>query len=363
MRNRDGFNSGYTYDPDSFLIMLDYMASRCLTSTLSDFVSTPRPTNVRIRGILGNAKVAATFVGTVKWGFEDDTGQTHFFELPNTYYSSAVPGRILSLQHWAQVANDNKPMTRGTYSATFDDCIEMYWKQRQFKKTVTYNPTTNVATLQSAPSYCSFSTYCAELTDDEPTSNFVTMSNVISDDEDDGDLSLGASTAVSQTREIDIEPKSSNMTTNMVMTTASKNDNATSFSLDGPLETTVIEDEEVNIADVQSELMHWHYRLGHLSCRKLKQMALSHEIPYRGLQNVRPFRCSACMHVFKGNKKPWRTKAPVNERSVPAITAPGDCVSVDQLESKTPCFVAQMKSPVLTKHRYTAATVFVDQFS
>jgi hypothetical protein len=179
MRDRNGINSGYIYDPDSFPIMLDNRASRCLTNALTDFVTTPKPTNVRIRGI-GDAKVAATFVGTVKWGFEDDTGQTHFFELPNTYYSSAVPGRILSLQHWAQVANDNNPMTRGTYSATFDDCIEMYWKQRQFKKTVSYDPATNVATLQSAPSYRSFSAYCAELTDDEPTTNFVTMWRLIS---------------------------------------------------------------------------------------------------------------------------------------------------------------------------------------
>jgi hypothetical protein len=46
-----------------------------------------------------DAKVAATFVGTVKWGFKDDNGQKHFFVLPNTYFSLAVPGRILSLQH------------------------------------------------------------------------------------------------------------------------------------------------------------------------------------------------------------------------------------------------------------------------
>jgi hypothetical protein len=333
-----------------------------LTNVLSDFVATPKPTNVRIRGI-GDAQVAATFIGTVKWGFEDDTGQQHHFVLPNTYYSSAVPGRILSLQHWAQAANDNRPKERGTYSATFDDCIELYWKQRSCKKTVPYDLSTNVATLQSAPNYQTFLAYCAELPDDEPTTNFVMMSNVVSDDEDDGETSLGASTTasetLSQTREIDANPSPSPaMPTTNITPTSEK---TTYFSLDGPLETTVMEDEEVNMSDIQSELMHWHYRLGHLSYRKLKRMALAHEIPYR-LRNARPFRCSACM-FSKATKKPWRTKAPVNQRVVPTITAPGDCVSVDQLESKTPGFVGQMKSPVMTKHRYTAATVFVDQFS
>jgi hypothetical protein len=165
--------------------------------------------------------------------------------------------------------------------------------------------------LGSCIGHRSFSAYCAEMTDDEPTTDFVTMSNVISDDEEDDESSLGASTAVSQTREIDVEPKLSDATTKVVMTKASDNDNTTSFSLDGPLEAAVVEDEEVNISDLQSELMHWHYRLGHLSYRKLKQMALSHEIPYR-LRNARPFRCSACM-FSKATKKPWRTKAPVNQ--------------------------------------------------
>jgi hypothetical protein len=62
----------------------------------------------------------------------------------------------------------------------------------------------------------------------------------------------------------------------------------------------------------------------------------------------------------KATKQPWWTKAPINQQSVPAAQQAGDCVSVDQLESKTPGFVGQMKAPILTKHCYTTATVFVD---
>jgi hypothetical protein len=140
------------YDSDSFPIMLDNRASKCLTNVMTDFISPPKSTSVRIKGI-GGARVSATYVGTVRWCFEDDSGRKHDFVLPETYYSPAVPGRILSLQHWAQVANDNTPKPRGTYSATFDDCIEMFWNQWKFRKTVPYCPSTNVATMRSAPGF------------------------------------------------------------------------------------------------------------------------------------------------------------------------------------------------------------------
>jgi hypothetical protein len=44
------------------------------------------------------------------------------------------------------------------------------------------------------------------------------------------------------------------------------------------------------------------------------------------------------------------------------ITTPGQCVSVDQLESTTPGLIAQLKGIPTTK-RYKAATVFVDHYS
>ena len=43
-------------------------------------------------------------------------------------------------------------------------------------------------------------------------------------------------------------------------------------------------------------------------------------------------------------------------------TKPGQIVSVDQLESPTPGFIAQLKG-ILTKQRYRYTTIFVDQYS
>jgi hypothetical protein len=61
-------------------------------------------------------------------------------------------------------------------------------------------------------------------------------------------------------------------------------------------------------------------------------------------------------------KKPWRRKSERRKVNTVVVTGPGDYVSVDQLESSTPGFFAQLKVN-LTKRRYTCATVFVDHLS
>ena len=61
-------------------------------------------------------------------------------------------------------------------------------------------------------------------------------------------------------------------------------------------------------------------------------------------------------------KKNWWNKGVVNRGRVRLSIKPGACVSVDQLESTTPGFVAQLKGR-LTKDRYRCATIFLDDYS
>ena len=70
--------------------------------------------------------------------------------------------------------------------------------------------------------------------------------------------------------------------------------------------------------------------------------------------------CRACQ-FGKVHRRPWRTKGQPSTSSRVAMQ-PGQIVSVDQLESPTPGFIAQLKG-TLTKQRYKYATVFVDQYS
>ena len=57
-------------------------------------------------------------------------------------------------------------------------------------------------------------------------------------------------------------------------------------------------------------------------------------------------------------KRPWRTKSVNNQISLREVNSPGECVSVDQMESRTPGFIAQLKGK-LTNQRYRTATIFL----
>jgi hypothetical protein len=87
-------------------------------------------------------------------------------------------------------------------------------------------------------------------------------------------------------------------------------------------------------------------------------MARRGEVPSR-LQHCASPMCAACQ-FGKATRRPWRTKA--KNRRINTATAPGECVSVDQMESRAVGFVAQLKGR-LTHGRYRVATIFVDHYS
>jgi hypothetical protein len=71
--------------------------------------------------------------------------------------------------------------------------------------------------------------------------------------------------------------------------------------------------------------------------------------------------CQACFYG-KLTRQPWRGKSKNKEGKTKNILYPGQCVSLDQLESPVIGFVGQMIG-ILTKKRYKVATIFVDHFS
>jgi hypothetical protein len=91
------------------------------------------------------------------------------------------------------------------------------------------------------------------------------------------------------------------------------------------------EDEHVYLAavDDQAKLMRWHYRLGHLSFSKLKQLVLNGKIP-RHLAKIKPPACAGCLFGAM-TKVPWRGRETSSEVFV--ATKAWKCVSVDQLVS------------------------------
>ena len=132
---------------------------------------------------------------------------------------------------------------------------------------------------------------------------------------------------------------------------------AEEFSLE--LLHTIPDDREPTTISAQDELMRWHYRLNHLSFKHMFQLAKQGLLPKKILKANIPI-CPACQYG-KMHRKPWRTKGN-HLMASRAATKPGQIVSVDQLESPTPGFIAQLKG-ILTKQCYKYTTVFIDQYS
>ncbi|CAB9505787.1 unknown protein [Seminavis robusta] len=151
----------HQYDADSVLIAIDNCSSRCITNCMKDFIGKPTKVQVKVQGIGGT--VTATYKGTVRWSIEDDDGMVHHFLIPDTYYNPSTPYRLLSPQHWARVADDNRPKQRGTWCATYEDSVELFWNQRSFKRMIPLSPSNNIAIVRSAPSFSKLHAFCSEI--------------------------------------------------------------------------------------------------------------------------------------------------------------------------------------------------------
>ena len=71
----------------------------------------------------------------------------HQITLPNSYYVPGALSHILSPQHWLQTAKDNKPDPRGTWCATYDDEIVLWWNQRKYKRSYPIDPNEQMSSL------------------------------------------------------------------------------------------------------------------------------------------------------------------------------------------------------------------------
>ena len=142
--------------------------------------------------------------------------------------------------------------------------------------------------------------------------------------------------------------------------------NLTDFNLHGPpgrqdIPAVTPDEEDRTPQDISVAFLPWHQRLGHISPKKIKIMAECDILPKRLATCCVPM-CTTCM-FGKAMKKPWRAKTPQN-RDQPShtITKPGDCVSVDQLESSTLGLIGQLRG-IPTIKRYKVATVFIGHYS
>ena len=110
----------------------------------------------------------------------------------------------------------------------------------------------------------------------------------------------------------------------------------------------------------QAELLQWNYHMGHCLFKQIQILSSLGVIP-RKLPKVNSPNFAGCLYCSM-TERPWRTKSANNQFSIWEAFAPGDCVLLDQMESSTPRFIAQLKGK-LTKQSYCADTIFLDHHS
>jgi hypothetical protein len=114
------------FDIDSYTILVDNCCTRSITTSLKDYINAPQDTTIRIKGYNG-VSTKPTKVGTVQWSWVDDTGKSHTFSIPDTYYSPDAETRLLSPQHWASTLGKG----RDTHCTTYHDAIILQWGQHK----------------------------------------------------------------------------------------------------------------------------------------------------------------------------------------------------------------------------------------
>eukprot|EP00956_Cyclotella_meneghiniana_P025434 scaffold53086_cov60-Cyclotella_meneghiniana.AAC.2 len=331
--------------------------------------------------------------GTFCFKLEDESGKLHTIKLPNSLYVPNLKRTLLCPQHWSQL-DDND----GTYIKNDKHGCWLVWNKGKSKKFVPLDTRTNTPIFRSAPS--SFNYRAFEATYYAMDAAFanrqtVTFNNLLrrsgGPDPDPAEFVATEYFNAPKSKEIqqsegvsadDVTIKTSNLTHERLNPDAPCPKHPTGHHKWGecshnPLNKTTqrgiltfspqpdhddeaeLDNDAISASDDQAELLRWHCRLGHIPFQQLQVLAENGEIPKR-LAKVQIPRCAGCL-FGKMTKVPWRTKSKDNKH-VHQATYPGECVSVDQLQSTQPGFFAQLKGK-LTNRRYNSATVFVDHYS
>jgi hypothetical protein len=326
------------FEANAYDMAIDSACSYCITNDLRHFIGDVQRVNVAVKGISGK-QVLATMKGTVRWSFANDEGQVHDEFIPNTYHNESLPYCLYSPQHVAQVSNDHHPIRNGTCCITYADMLELHLDQRKQTRTVRIDPSTNIFIMRLAPTYAphhkrfvAFNHAIEEIDGEEyemATKDTMCMvSNVIPDNESVSESNNMEEPAIQQRYDeqpINGPERYHPDLLNTVFNTPDSN--ATTHYIHP-------EDVDIQSNTAQSQLLAWHYRLGHIPFGKIRQLAARGDLP-ADLATCPVPRCAACM-FGKLTCRAWRTRAPVNAMTIPPGTVPGSVVSMDQLVSAVP---------------------------
>jgi hypothetical protein len=330
------------FDSDSFQIKIDNCASKCITNTLSDFHT---PVSLNITGVGGN--ILCTHIGTVNWTIEDDQGMRHAFIILVTIYAPQAPHCLLSPQHWSQTANDHHPTTNGTWCATYSDHIILHWSQCKFMRTIPLDRSTNTATLYSAAGLTAATALCNQLIHFSPAAYAPLIPREEVDTHEQDVCNEDTFPELQNGSPLELHNTSTNLLPSLDNSETLQSPPSEWLNMNFMDETSPskIQRMESQTTSTQDLWTHSHQRLGHLSKVRMKTMAIEGRIPKQLAACEIPL-CPSCV-AGKSIRKPWRFKGKPLKITT-SVTSPGQWVHVAQLESPTPGFIGQIKSPNLT---------------
>jgi hypothetical protein len=241
-----------------------------------------------VEEIKGGLDIKGT--GMFKFHIKDNKGGVHLIKIPNSKYIPDLKMCLLAPHHWGQEAKDHYPVTKGTQAETDNEVLMVLWKKQRHRQTIPYHPFTNTPTFCTAPAPRTYRTFVALYKAAE--AQYHQREHVL---QMPGQLHLDKEFTAEENFHTDILKKpltaAEGATSNDVTLQASnllpekrdKEEKQTmrmgplTFDINPELE----EDKHVYPAGVndQAKLMRWHYRLGHLTFSKFKQLTLNGEIP------------------------------------------------------------------------------------
>ncbi len=346
------------FDSDSIPVGVDNHASRCLANERRLFKNLRPFCSGCVGGIEGGLEIKGQ--GTLVLDVKDDDGKPHCIKIPNSLYLPDLRMCLLLPQHWAQEVGDNYPLLHGTRMENTASNCTLIWGQGAFCKTIPFDALTNTPIFFTSPKTLAYRAFAAtfmalkapffwrEHVLQVPGSRNL-FGPPLSEEEFVAEENINYPPSLACEGE-NLKEKNSG-------TQAAEGDSpsahvlrrsALTFDPSPPLKET--KEYSLLAPDDKAELMQWHYRLGHASFAKLCQLVQNGEI-----------RCAGCLFGAM-TKVPWWGKEQKSQHSVFVATKPGECVSVNHLQSTEPGFYGQVKGRLI-KTRYKNATIFVDHFS
>ena len=324
----------------------------------SDFIQSSLRTHPKHKGVKQFGKgprLEITHTGTVKWRIEDDKGKIHNILIPNSFLVPQGSSRLLSPQHWSEEAfkegtHLDPDATRSTQY--HDRNVLFFGDQGQYQCTVYNDTRANVPYFYTAPGNILYNKFVKQA-EQKHKRKVKALESVVC-----YPATAGIDDDLSQLSQSPPDLGEPSYSPSHHVFTVEELTDFTSTAQRPNMDAMEEEEEHMAATSDRGELIRWHHRLGHMSFDRLQNLAKANIIPRR-LSKVKKPKCVACIYG-KMHRKPWRNKG--SQRQIRQASKPGDCVSVDQMQSSCHGFVGQLKGKLTTK-RYKYATVFTDHFS